>query len=203
LDASVSTRPGSSVVRITSRCAAIGFSTRTGERSGGGVDPSSASVPDDTKLNVTISCQSRATSRRRRSPALRCASASGSMCWTCAAGVGGMLSYAVHPRDFLDEVFLDRQVEAVGRRRHDEVGAGAFERKAEPLEGISDHVVAKRQPRMRVTRSGRTFTGSRRGKAPATSVSGPARPPQTATISSVARSTARAQPPKSTPRSKR
>ena len=90
-----------------------------------------ARVADSTKLNVTISCQSRATSgagsRARR--ALRFGRAAACVC-TCARGVRRDRVVAVDARDLLDEVFLDREVEAVRRRRHDEVVAVARERQA-------------------------------------------------------------------------
>ena len=78
---------------------------------------------DDTKLNVTISCQSRSTSARLTALRERVPSGSGSMCSTCARADGGDVVVAVDARDFLDEVFLDREIEAARRRRHDEVVA--------------------------------------------------------------------------------
>ena len=110
-------------VRITSRCAAIGFSTRDRRAPPG---RARARRRRTTKLNVTISCQSRATSAaldaHARRALLRRAAAS---CCTCAARRRRNRVVAVDARDLLDEVLLDREVEAVRRRRHDEVVAVA------------------------------------------------------------------------------
>ena len=120
-----------------------------------------------TKLNVTISCQSRSTSARlsalRRTPRLRDPAA-------CAgrarAGAAGMRVVAVHARDFLDEVLLDGEVEAERRRRHDEVGAFAREGEAEAREHVGDRVGGQRdaEEARRRARCARA-PGSRRGRS--------------------------------------
>ena len=91
-----------------------------------------ASIPDGvTKLKVMTSCQSRCDERALDGDrAAAWPRESGSMRWTCAARRRGNGVVAVDPRDFLDEVFLDREVEAVRRRRHDEVVAVARERRS-------------------------------------------------------------------------
>jgi hypothetical protein len=83
-----SIRPGSSDVRMTSRCAAIGLVTATGLADGS----SARSVADETKPNVTTSCQSRAARRRRSANDERCDSGFGSMRCTCARGSDGIAS---------------------------------------------------------------------------------------------------------------
>ncbi len=110
---------------------------------------------------------------------------------------------AVQARDLLDEVLLDREVEPVRRRRDQEVVARALEGEAEPPEERGDRLVRNgdaEQPRD----ARRAHANGIAARQSALHVAhGPARPPQMSRISCVARSTARRQPPKSTPRSKR
>ncbi len=126
---SVSIKPGSSDVRMTSRWLAMGFSTRTGWLWGVMTGEMAASMAESTKLNVTISCQSRFGERMfhraRRAP-----------CFGIRQHVlhvrgrlGGDRVVTVDARDFLDEVLLDAEVEPEGRGCHGEIGAFARERK--------------------------------------------------------------------------
>ena len=61
-------------MRMTSRWLAIGFSTRDRRAVASRIGNSAASVAELTKLKVTTSCQSRATSRRLTPRAERVAS---------------------------------------------------------------------------------------------------------------------------------
>ena len=72
---------------------------------------------------------------------------------------------AVHARGLLDEVLLDREIEAKRRRRHHEVVAFAHEGEAQARERGGDRSADIATPRIFATRAGRTRTGSRRGSS--------------------------------------
>ena len=126
----------------------------------------------------------------------RMASAVGQHRRALRGGVRGDRVVAVQARDLLDEVLLDREIEAIRRRRHEEIVAGAREGEAQPTEerrrwsrpGTS-------MPRRRATRAGRTRIGVACGQR-ALHVGQAARRGRRSMsrISCVARSTARAQP---------
>ena len=115
---------------------------------------------------------------------------------------------ADHPADFLDQVFLDRDVEAKRGRRHAPAVGVALDLHLEPLEQ-SRSITASRHRRRRARarsalapqrhgwalRQAGAVLGRRHGARP--------RPPQIASSNSVARSIARACRVGSTPRSKR
>ena len=97
----------------------------------------------------------------------------------------GNVVVAVDARDLLDEVLLDREIEAARRRRHDEASAPS-RTKGKPRRVNTSATTSSATQRREVARRARCARARDRAVAGAlaarTSVSGPARPPQISRI---------------------